>query len=134
MREIKFRVYLNGKVHYWGFIDDGDGVVFSGPPVGGGLTIEELQQASEQFIGILDENGVEIYDGDRVSVIEIHHPSSPKEKRLPPLIRIVTWHPFLCGFNLAHPAAETHGDSEPWIINSQAMELEVLGTIKGEQR
>ena len=55
MREIKFRQFINGKFHYWGNKNQD---CFIGPvtPV-----IE-----SQQFTGLLDRNGKEIYEGDIV--------------------------------------------------------------------
>ena len=55
MREIKFRQFINGKFHYWGNKNQD---CFIGPvtPV-----IE-----SQQFTGLHDKNGKEIYEGDVV--------------------------------------------------------------------
>ena len=65
--EIKYRIYWQGKFHYWGYLDEGEGLMFVSPPSGGGLTIEEAQDRSEQFIGMKDKKGVEIYAGDRIN-------------------------------------------------------------------
>lgn len=62
MREIKFRVWnlKHKEFRYWGFIERG----FIGIPTGGGLEIEECKVNSQQFTGIKDKNGKEIYEGD----------------------------------------------------------------------
>lgn len=61
-REIKYRVWNERykEYAYWGFFDLG----FTGIPTGGGLSIEECQKTSQQFIGTKDRNNKEIYEGD----------------------------------------------------------------------
>lgn len=57
-REIKFRQWFMNSFHYWGFIDGG----FFSP-----LTTAEAQGIeSQQFTGLHDKNGREIYEGDIV--------------------------------------------------------------------
>jgi hypothetical protein len=63
-REIKFRVW-NPKFkefNYWGFMDGH----FKGPPTGSHLTIEDCSK-SDRFTGLLDKNGKEIYQGDKIT-------------------------------------------------------------------
>lgn len=59
MREIKFRQWSeqNKKFFYWGYVDRS----FSSPTTVNGVAVPT---PSEQFTGLLDKNGVEIYEGD----------------------------------------------------------------------
>lgn len=56
MRDIKFREFVNGKFHYWGFIADG---CFHGP-----VTPSTVRGKHMQYTGLKDKNGKDIYDGD----------------------------------------------------------------------
>ena len=57
MREIKFRQWSSGCFHYWGVGCDS----FTGP------LSNRLDILSEQFTGLHDKNGKEIYEGDILS-------------------------------------------------------------------
>ena len=67
-RVIKFRqpIFNHGefvKWHYWGFVNDGEftGVI---PP------IDEAAKNSQQFTGLMDSKGKEIYEGDIIHHLE----------------------------------------------------------------
>lgn len=62
MREIKFRQKTKEGCHYWGYID---GVFIS--PLN---TAEYKNVPNDQYIGLKDKKGVEIYDGNTVKTKE----------------------------------------------------------------
>ena len=58
MRPLKFRQFDSDskRFHYWGFLPEG----FFSPTAHNG----EMDMKSEQFTGALDQNGLEIWEGD----------------------------------------------------------------------
>jgi len=74
MREIKFRMPIlsdKGEFiqwHYWGFIRESWGMVFSGIPI----DPQTAQGLSQQYTGIKDKDGREVYEGD---IVKAHNGS-----------------------------------------------------------
>ena len=60
-RPIKFRIIWKGEAYFWGFVE---GEFIGIPTTNDGLTLEKAKELSYQFIGIKDENGKEIFEGD----------------------------------------------------------------------
>jgi hypothetical protein len=63
---LKFRTYQNGRFSYWGFGDDGHGLHFAGLPDDNlePLTFAEKLKRTQRFIGLVDREKTEVYEGD----------------------------------------------------------------------
>jgi hypothetical protein len=94
IREIKYRVWNDRykEFTYWGFIDG----TFKGPPTGSGLSIEECKKLSQQFTGLKDKQGREIYESDIVlwSYRREWWNDGPGSKKV-----IVAWDSYNTGFS-----------------------------------
>jgi uncharacterized phage protein (TIGR01671 family) len=135
MREIKFRVWMNGRFAYWGFVKDAAGsLIFAGLMQSNTcpLTMEEQQERSEQYTGIHDKNGKEIYEGDLLQITAIDEDSSSGKTFKE--IYIVIWKNQYYGFALYdgkyHVLGEWDGIYAFNYLNVNSIEsIEVIGNI-----
>ena len=103
MREIKFRQWMRNRFHYMEFVNKR---YFTGPE---SLNLDMCPL--EQFTGLRDKNGREIYEGDIVTI------------KSNPDISVVRWHAPSCSFR----AKRVNGSS--YFGNYNIPEVEVIGNI-----
>ena len=70
MRELKFRQFVNGRWHYFGFADN----TFVGP-----ITPDIENNPVVQFTGLKDLNYMEIYEGDIVLSLDDDMKINPRD-------------------------------------------------------
>jgi len=115
MRELKFRQPLWDEhnkfieFHYWGFVNGS----FIEPIFSPESTLKEAREQSQQFTGLKDKNGKEIYEGDKLR--------STATKVANPSIKICEWEGI--GFDPFVADCEHSGDGWHW---------EIVGNIHAE--
>lgn len=115
MREIKYRQIKDGRIHYWGYVKDG----FFGP-----MDSSDWHDVpSDQYTGLKDKNGQEIYEGDIVKCVARPEYKSDSGNR-----EIYWGHDF--GFCFRSPPTDeyeyTHGLPLSW---GGYESVEVIGNI-----
>ena len=72
MRELRFRVWDGAKFVYYGWEEEFGRHYFTGVPISQRLSINAVFESTEQYTGLEDDNGEEIYEGDIVQLNDTH--------------------------------------------------------------
>ena len=69
--KIKMRTWIDGQFYYWGHIEPN---MFAGPVSSSeeSLSIEEIMDRTQMFIGSPDKSGTELWEGD---IVKASHPA-----------------------------------------------------------
>ncbi len=125
MREIKFRAWADGKMHYDNFSIEFNGgemddMIAYTKSDGKVVTCEDF--ILMQYIGLKDKNGKEIYEGDIVSY-KIY--MSAKQK-FPVKTMVWIWSEYHCGFSMKIVGGDRY---EPPIMIPGEHEIIIIGNI-----
>lgn len=111
MPQIKFRQKTENGWHYWGFINN----MFISPLINRSGNKEQ----SQQFTGLLDKNGKEIYNGDILNSLYKFEGCNG--------VYLVKWHDDSCGF---YPKKfGTHQQKYVSVSMLDLQRCEVIGNI-----